>query len=40
MIYGPPLLALLPGWRARLMRLRRVRLPGGRQAAEKEIISG
>ena len=38
MIYGPPLLALLPGWRARLTRLRRVRLPGGRQAGEKEII--
>jgi hypothetical protein len=40
LIYGPPLLALLPGWRARLERLRRVRLPGIRPAREKEVTQG
>jgi hypothetical protein len=40
LIYGPPLLALLPGWHTWLARLQRVRLPGERPAAEKEIIRG
>jgi hypothetical protein len=40
LIYGPPLLALLPGKRLGLARLRRVRLPGGRPTREEEIIRG
>ena len=40
MIYGPPLLVLLPGWRLGFARLRRVLTPGERRAGEKEIIGG
>jgi hypothetical protein len=40
LIYGPPLLALLPSWRLGLAQLRRVLPPGERRAREKEIISG
>jgi hypothetical protein len=40
LIYGPPLLVLLPGWRFSLARLRRALTPGERQAAKKEIARG
>jgi len=40
LIYGPPLLVLLPGWRPRLAQLRGRLLMGERRAREKEIIRG
>jgi hypothetical protein len=40
LIYGPPLLALLPGWRFGLAGLQRALAPGERRAREKEIIGG
>jgi len=40
LIYGPPLLVLLPGRRPRLTPLRGQLLPSERGAREKEIISG
>ncbi|MDQ2998371.1 MAG: hypothetical protein M3R61_15145, partial [Chloroflexota bacterium] len=40
LIYGPPLLILLPGWRPRLAQPRGQLLPSERQAREKEIIRG
>jgi hypothetical protein len=40
LIYGPPLLALLPNWRPGLTQLRSQLPPGERRAGEKEIIRG
>lgn len=40
LIYGPPLLVLLPGWRFGPARLWRALTPGDRRAGEKEIVSG
>jgi hypothetical protein len=40
LIYGPPLLVLLPGWRLGRARLRRVRLRHQAPAREKEPVGG
>jgi len=40
LIYGPPLLVLLPGWQFSLARLRRALPLGERRADEQEIVSG
>ena len=40
LIYGPPLLVLLSGWRPHLAQLRGQLLPSARRAHEKEVIGG